>query len=98
MSLQPPLRIGEHAIHCEHDAPATNHGPLQRVVRPHAFIHGGKPFETSRTATTGELSASVHFASNSRDVIAIGAPHWRRRGSKRLKLIGKRPYGLLSGV
>lgn len=24
-----PLRIGEHAIHCEHDAPATIHGPLQ---------------------------------------------------------------------
>src|SRR5258706_7818569 len=32
---QPPLRIGEHAIHCEHDAPTIFHGPLQRVVRRH---------------------------------------------------------------
>lgn len=29
----PPLRIGEHAFHCEHDAPTVRHGPLQRVVR-----------------------------------------------------------------
>src|SRR5207253_8096718 len=28
-----PLSIGEHAIHCEHDAPTMIHGPLQRVVR-----------------------------------------------------------------
>jgi hypothetical protein len=32
---RPPLRIGEHAIYYEHDAPTTIHGPLQRVVRRH---------------------------------------------------------------
>lgn len=30
-----PLRPGEHAMHCEHRAPATIHGRLQRVVRRH---------------------------------------------------------------
>src|SRR5437667_2501888 len=39
---QPPLRIGEHAIHCEHDAPAMIHGPLQRVVRQHVILRRRK--------------------------------------------------------
>jgi hypothetical protein len=30
-----PLRIGEHAIHCKHDAPTMIQGPLQRVVSSH---------------------------------------------------------------
>src|SRR5947199_109539 len=34
----PPLRIGEHAIHCEHDAPTMTHGLLQRVVRQHSLL------------------------------------------------------------
>ena len=35
---QPPLRIGEHAIHCEHDGPTMIRGPLQRVVRCHSQL------------------------------------------------------------
>jgi hypothetical protein len=32
-----PFRAGERAIHCEHGAARLTAGPLQRVVRLHAF-------------------------------------------------------------
>ena len=34
-----PLRFAEHTIYCEDEVPTVNHGPLQRVVRPH--LHFG---------------------------------------------------------
>src|SRR5436190_12007410 len=35
---RPPLCIGEHAIHCEHDAATIRPGPLQRVVSRHWLV------------------------------------------------------------
>src|SRR5882724_8123990 len=39
----PPLRIGEHAIHCEHDAPTMIHGPFQRIAR--GLIYKSSPYQ-----------------------------------------------------
>src|SRR5258706_9520339 len=39
----PPLRIGEHAIHCEHDAPTMIHGPFQRIAS--GLIYKSSPYQ-----------------------------------------------------
>src|SRR5258705_13757861 len=57
----PPLRIGEHAIHCEHDVPTMNHGSLQLVGRQHS--HRPKYAEITALCVSGlpSIVAGCHF-------------------------------------
>jgi len=40
-----PLRTGERAVHCEHGAATMHHGPLERLVRQHAFHLSATPHD-----------------------------------------------------